>query len=92
MSEYCKGCLVPGPHGINQCFSRGFNRNGECPCTECLVKVTCVGDCDNYSVYAKDITKMKKNTADEDVKDIGVMINLSKAIAVREAKKDGRKL
>jgi hypothetical protein len=35
---YCKGCVG--------CFSPQVNKDGSCPCTNCLVKVTCRNECD----------------------------------------------
>ena len=35
MTEYCKGC-----DASIICFYRELNK-GDCPCTNCLVKVTC---------------------------------------------------
>ena len=57
--EYCKGCLVPGVDGDGECFGDGHNENGECPCTNCLVKTMCDGQCDSYGEFVERIKQWK---------------------------------
>lgn len=37
ISKNCKGCRSD----ISTCDSDGVNKNGSCPCTNCLVKAIC---------------------------------------------------
>jgi hypothetical protein len=53
--EHCKGCLVPGNNGKGECYADGHNENGDCPCTTCLVKTMCSGDCDLFGEFAERI-------------------------------------
>jgi hypothetical protein len=42
MKKYCKGC------GTVDCYLKEFNKSGECPCTDCLVKTMCNSSCPKY--------------------------------------------
>ncbi len=58
MSEYCKGCLV-----VDYCNYVKYNRNGVCPCTNCLIKMVCedTGDslCDEWKNPTKEVQEFK---------------------------------
>lgn len=47
----CEGCYS---YSMNQhydndvCSFEQFNENGECPCTECLIKMMCSNGCEEY--------------------------------------------
>jgi hypothetical protein len=56
MPECCKGCYtflkdltLPDPG----CAHNHFNLNGECPCTECIIKVMCSESCSDYDAFSK---------------------------------------
>jgi len=56
--DYCKGCTAYHDTG---CAFKKSNRDGTCPCTECVVKAMCDITCDDYDVWSdlkwrKDIT------------------------------------
>lgn len=53
-NEYCKGC-----HTSLLCFYRKLNK-GECPCTNCIVKVICNDqkDFDECNVWHKAAKKV----------------------------------
>ncbi len=42
MNNPCRGCAAID--GIGSCDS--YNENGECPCTECIVKTMCLETCE----------------------------------------------
>ena len=51
---HCKGCVG--------CFKPNLNIDGSCPCTNCLVKVTCKNVCEKlhwYMDYKKRIINEK---------------------------------
>ena len=59
-SELCRGCAIlcdeKHPEDIsdqNCCYSK-FNMEGDCPCTNCLVKVTCRNGCAGYDLWIDD--------------------------------------
>ncbi len=43
MSEYCKGCDSYSRLSRYHCSFAVDNKEGDCPCTNCLVKVPCDG-------------------------------------------------
>lgn len=52
-NKNCKGCQM---HVGNQfCRFLAYNMDGECPCTNCLVKVTCDLDCKQYIMFSSKI-------------------------------------
>jgi hypothetical protein len=54
--EHCKGCAV------NKCCTH-MDYSEECPCTICLVKVTCAYDlCDEYRNFQSAIRSIQKET------------------------------
>lgn len=58
MSEYCKGCVI-----FEYCNYSKYNKNGVCPCTNCLIKMVCenTGDnlCDDWKKPTKEVQKFK---------------------------------
>lgn len=45
--DACYGCL-----GIPRCgFIKWNSIVKDCPCSKCIVKVLCIGDCDDYVYY-----------------------------------------
>jgi hypothetical protein len=49
MKDYCKGCAAYDKYGI--CEMNKFNDNGECPCSECIIKMMCNEACHGWSVW-----------------------------------------
>ncbi len=49
MNNPCRGCAAID--GIGSCDS--FNENGECPCTECIVKTMCLETCEKLRDWTK---------------------------------------
>jgi hypothetical protein len=45
IENYCRGCISL------ICFI-GDNVNGECPCTNCLIKMICDDQCEEYKKYS----------------------------------------
>jgi len=45
--DYCDGCL----DYQNNCPVKRNNRIGNCPCTECIVKMICDNPCDLFKDY-----------------------------------------
>ena len=50
MSDHCKGCKTYNEH-TNKCVAFFPNLKGECPCSNCLVKMICNYGCNNYNEY-----------------------------------------
>jgi hypothetical protein len=48
--QYCRGCLS----NLLSCEHDSVNESGDCPCTMCLVKVTCVDLCKESHDYLID--------------------------------------
>jgi hypothetical protein len=57
----CYGCYTLGNHheGIFPCPNMLFNLSGKCPCTNCLVKVMCNEECDNWYAWLEDRRNFK---------------------------------
>ncbi len=54
----CRGCLVYNSEGEDQdCIMFDYDKMDECPCTTCLVKVTCVTSCEPRSGLANKIAR-----------------------------------
>jgi len=48
--EHCKGCA-----GIERiCAFWQYNPNGECPCTQCILKPMCKMDCKDLKTFVDD--------------------------------------
>ncbi len=45
-NEYCEGCKF---NWSTDCSSH--NANGDCPCTNCLVKAICSTECDEFCEF-----------------------------------------
>ncbi len=48
-SKLCRGCTTLNMDRSNICSLSRFNKKGECPCSECLIKVICSKGCPKYS-------------------------------------------
>jgi len=46
MNNYCKGCIEK-----DACPIQDGHVEEHCPCSRCLVKVTCKNGCINYDVF-----------------------------------------
>ena len=61
ISEHCKGCMTYdvcryGRESVAVCTCRiettfKTNPNGECPCTDCIVKSMCQDECKKYKAF-----------------------------------------
>jgi len=65
-NEQCEGCVSyltaensirihtfsTGIYAFRTCGYNGVN-NGQCPCTQCIVKVMCNDMCDDYKTFHK---------------------------------------
>lgn len=87
-NKHCKGCRVPPPYPLkNTCYVHKYNDNADCPCSACIVKVTCEeGDCNVFNEYVKKITGIKKTSTDELIRDMFVMIKLQSNTKIRIVK------
>jgi len=58
----CKGCSSMNSDDLElPCIYLSYfktNQNGECPCSNCLVKVVCEEACEDLTQLAKEIRKM----------------------------------
>jgi len=56
--DYCKGCFV-----VDYCNYPEYNKNGVCPCTNCLIKMVCNDDdielCDEWKHPTEEVQKFK---------------------------------
>jgi hypothetical protein len=58
MHEHCKSCLTYNEYS-DKCgilIASELNLKGDCPCTNCLIKVMCNKGCDDYNNF-KEINK-----------------------------------
>jgi len=57
--DYCKGCATykvkNSSDKLIPCSYLPDNIDGNCPCTECIIKVMCEHMCDRYISFAKHI-------------------------------------
>jgi len=60
-NEHCEGCvsyliaenrISTAAYAFRTCGYNGVN-NGQCPCTQCIVKVMCNDMCDPYKTFHK---------------------------------------
>ncbi len=56
-SENCKGCKSD----LDPCDPNWVNINGECPCTECLVKAACSILCTEARLFLKAAQERNQN-------------------------------
>jgi len=56
MDEGCKGCAIYN----GTCIPRNYNRQHDCVCIECLVKVMCVTTCDEMDRLCDIILHIKE--------------------------------
>jgi len=56
-NKYCKGCYtlsyvyLYGPK--LECTYVRYNKDGQCPCTKCIVKMICQQGCPEYDTYKR---------------------------------------
>jgi hypothetical protein len=53
--KHCIGCFVFNTDGLT--CETSYQNNGDCPCTECLVKTMCKTSCFTYNRYADEFRK-----------------------------------
>ena len=58
MCEHCRGCIIKIDG--TSCPYESHNKEGKCPCTECLVKVTCDKICVDYERYSTDARNIRE--------------------------------
>jgi len=52
--NHCNGCLTHyGPSPELNCQYLPFNKDGECPCSKCIVKMICSQTCDWWRKWTK---------------------------------------
>ena len=49
--DYCKGC--PTYNYKSACSQSEYNKNGECPCCECLIKPMCEITCQKFENWMR---------------------------------------
>jgi hypothetical protein len=54
--ENCCGCLTHQEDKIDCMYSK-YNNHGECPCTNCILKMVCSLSCDQMKIWANIIVK-----------------------------------
>jgi len=60
--EHCTGC------SIEVCILEQYNSEGECPCSCCLIKVSCRAYCNEYFKWDARMTALKTSEKiDEDI-------------------------
>jgi len=53
--EVCRGCIM-----ISNCSVSTLMSN-KCPCVNCLIKVVCGSDCDDYKNFREYIHQLRRN-------------------------------
>lgn len=53
MNEKCRGCVALENGQILECFPIREGYSDNCPCRECLVKVTCTKECEEFDTFAE---------------------------------------
>lgn len=59
--EDCKGCITLSQEG--HCFSQFIpyiSETKHCPCLTCLVKVICIGACEEFNEYSRECTRLNQ--------------------------------
>lgn len=52
MNDYpCDGCLTYVPDKGSSCKFSGYNYDGKCPCTNCIIKMMCGEPCNDYANF-----------------------------------------
>lgn len=54
MTDYCEGCYtrcVSIKYGNIDCTNVQLNMNGECPCSQCIIKIMCNQACAEFTYY-----------------------------------------
>lgn len=63
-NDGCFGCFVRGDmDAANPNSCEYYNRDSSCPCTNCLVKITCdicTGDCEPYETWYENKTREER--------------------------------
>ena len=63
-NKYCKGCpgyiidrssVLTGNIDLRICSYAKYNEEGNCPCTECIVKPMCVDSCEDYNTFKSNV-------------------------------------
>jgi hypothetical protein len=61
MKQYCDGCLTFGGFG---CKHSKFNKTGQCPCTNCILKMVCDSPCIKFDLWrGEDYVKPSQNNS-----------------------------
>ena len=72
--QYCKGCLVWTQGSLilselkNKACRGTYNKDGYCPCSQCLIKGMCREECEDYMKFKSIV--LKAANAGVRVKDI----------------------
>ena len=55
MNNHCEGCItLKDPYGKGiSCYWYSYNKDGSCPCTNCLIKMICDLFCDNFGKWTE---------------------------------------
>ena len=59
MTDYCEGCATSTE---DQCDMSNINKEGECPCTECIIKMICRQGCNGYNEWRSTVVKELKRS------------------------------
>ncbi len=52
--KYCEGCAIRG-YTHSPCWMKEQkNKDGDCPCTECIIKTSCSKMCDKFFQWKAD--------------------------------------
>ena len=52
MNDHCVGCIsyIASKYDLYCLYSR-YSTNGECPCSECVIKVMCKDPCNEFENF-----------------------------------------
>jgi hypothetical protein len=54
-NQCCKGCFTIS------CNFYGYNHTGDCPCTDCVIKMMCNTPCDDFTHFRLAIIAKEKD-------------------------------
>lgn len=55
--DICEGCTFDDNNYTSQCRIKNKKKDKDCPCTNCLVKITCINVCIPYTRLVNKINR-----------------------------------
>jgi hypothetical protein len=51
INKHCKGCTINAERSPDDCCVDKSNENGDCPCSDCIIKMICDIECNTFREY-----------------------------------------